>query len=165
MIYVVVGFRTGGLEISAANKVFSAFSGAARRTPECAVQWAQIHPGVAPEPGEVIVPKKRISAFTGSDLEVVSQAQNMRHLVLTSISASGGVLAALQEAAGKDYRLTVISDCCADRRKKCTGYCSNTFFRGRPVGSDWKHGCNTNGPLSVRAVCMYFALFVRYLFE
>ncbi len=118
VIYVVVGFRPGAPEISSANKVFAAFSDAARWTPEFAEQWAQIHPGVAPQPGEVIVTKRRISAFTGSDLEVILRAQNIRHLVLTGISTSGVILSTLREAADKDYRLTVISDCCADREEE-----------------------------------------------
>ncbi len=66
----------------------------------------------------MIVTKRRISAFTGSDLEVILRAQNIRHLVLTGISTSGVVLSTLREAADKDYRLTVISDCCADREEE-----------------------------------------------
>jgi nicotinamidase-related amidase len=39
----------------------------------------------------------------------------INHLVLTGIATSGVVLSTLREAADKDYRITVLSDCCADR--------------------------------------------------
>jgi nicotinamidase-related amidase len=110
VIYVRVGFRKGAPEISENNKSFSA--GKQRFTnPEA---WMKIHADVAPQENEIIVTKRRISAFTGSDLEVVLRAQGIQHLVLTGIATSGVVLSTIREAADKDYRLTVLSDACAD---------------------------------------------------
>ncbi|GAA4307249.1 cysteine hydrolase [Compostibacter hankyongensis] len=114
VIYVVVGFRPGAPEISVHNKGFSAMGGKERWTAEFANQWTKIHPGLAPGEEDVIITKRRVSAFTGSDLEVVLRGQEIRHLVLTGISTSGVVLSTLREAADKDYQLTVIADCCAD---------------------------------------------------
>jgi nicotinamidase-related amidase len=74
----------------------------------------QIDPAVAPAAGEVVIIKKRISAFTGSDLEVVLRSMEIRHLVLTGISTSGVVLSTTREAADKDYRITILSNGCAD---------------------------------------------------
>jgi nicotinamidase-related amidase len=62
----------------------------------------------------VIVVKKRISAFAGSDLEVLLRANDIRHLVLCGIATSGVVLSTLREAGDKDFALTVLSDLCAD---------------------------------------------------
>jgi nicotinamidase-related amidase len=62
----------------------------------------------------VVVTKRRVSAFTGSDLEVVLRSQEIGKLVLAGISTSGVVLSTLREAADKDYELVVLSDCCAD---------------------------------------------------
>jgi len=62
----------------------------------------------------VTVIKRRVSAFTGSDLEVLLRAFDIRHMVLTGIATSGVVLSTLTEAADKDYRVTVLADCCAD---------------------------------------------------
>lgn len=114
VIYVVVGFRAGAPEISAGNKSFSAMGGKERWTAEFAAQWMQIHPDIAPQDGDIVVTKRRVSAFTGSDLEVVLRGQDIRHMVLTGIATSGVVLSTLREAADKDYQLTVIEDCCAD---------------------------------------------------
>ena len=71
-------------------------------------------PAITPEEGDLVVTKRRVSAFTGSDLEVVLRSGDVQHLVLCGISTSGVVLSTLREAADRDYRLTVLSDLCAD---------------------------------------------------
>jgi nicotinamidase-related amidase len=112
VIYVVVGFRAGAPEVSLLNKSFGA-----SKEHFASVnmdEFMRVHPDVAPAAGEVTVVKRRISAFTGSDLEVVLRAQGIQHLILTGIATSGVVLSTLREAADKDYRLTVLSDGCAD---------------------------------------------------
>ncbi|SEW49633.1 cysteine hydrolase family protein [Chitinophaga arvensicola] len=115
VIYVVVSFRAGAPEISSRNKSFSVLGNKDMWTPEFSQQWEQIHADVKPENGEVVVTKRRVSAFTGSDLEVVLRANGIQHLVLTGIATSGVVLSTVREAADKDYELTVIADCCIDR--------------------------------------------------
>lgn len=113
VIYVVVGFRRGLPEISMNNKSFSA---AKERMANVDVhEWIKIHPGIAPQEHDIVVTKRRISAFVGSDLEVVLRGQNIHHLVLTGIATSGVVLSTFCEAADKDFQLTVLEDCCADR--------------------------------------------------
>jgi nicotinamidase-related amidase len=112
VIYVVVGFRSGAPEISANNKGFSAIK--EKMTTTNVEDFMKIHPLVAPKAGEVIVTKRRISAFTGSDLEVLLRAFGIQHMILTGVATSGVVLSTVREAADKDYRLTVLSDCCAD---------------------------------------------------
>ncbi len=113
VIYVVVAFRPGYPEISPRNKSFSVIkqqqssSSAPMITPE-------IPPAIAPLPTDIVVTKRRVSAFRGSDLEVVLRAQGISHLVLCGIATSGVVLSTLREAADKDYQLTVLADCCVD---------------------------------------------------
>jgi nicotinamidase-related amidase len=75
---------------------------------------ARINERVAPESGDIVVTKKRVSAFAGSDLDMVLRAQGVRHLVLTGIATSGVVLSTLRQAADLDYALTVLRDGCAD---------------------------------------------------
>jgi len=113
VIYVVVGFRKGYPEASPDNK---AFSGIKERAVSFDTEEAsKVHEWVAPLPDDIVVTKKRVSAFTGSDLEVVLRSLGIKHLVLTGIATSGVVLSTLREAADRDYILTVLSDCCADR--------------------------------------------------
>lgn len=112
VIYVVVGFRQGMPEVSANNKGFSARK-AVMATVDM-TEWMKIDPSVSPQNNEIVVVKRRFSAFTGSDLEVVLRSMNIRHLILTGISTSGVVLSTVREAADKDYEMTVLSDCCVD---------------------------------------------------
>jgi|SRR5579872_2682341 len=112
VIYVRVAFRDGAPEISPRNRSFSAI---AHRDAMSEVALAtQVHPGVAPVPGDATVVKRRVSAFTGSDLDVVLRAQGIDSLVLTGISTSGVVLSTTREAADRDFELTILSDGCAD---------------------------------------------------
>lgn len=112
VIYVVVGFRKGMPEVSISNKSFAATK--ERMANVDVNEWIKIHPDIAPQEKDIVVVKRRVSAFTGSDLEVVLRGQNVRHMILTGIATSGVVLSTLREAADKDYRITVLSDCCAD---------------------------------------------------
>ena len=113
VIYVVVTFRQGYPEISPKYKTFAAIK--QQQSPlQAAMTTAEIHPAIAPQPTDIVVTKRRVSAFSGSDLEVVLRAQDISHLVLCGIATSGVVLSTLREAADKDYQLTVLSDCCVD---------------------------------------------------
>lgn len=108
VIYVVVGFRPGFPEVSPDNQSFSAL----KNTPNSGLENPT--PALPVDPDDVVVIKRRVSAFTGSDLEVVLRARHLYHLVLTGIATSGVVLSTVREAADKDYKLTVLADLCAD---------------------------------------------------
>src|SRR5579862_5958185 len=112
VIYVVVGFRPGGPEISTNNKGFMAAK--ERIANADSAEFLKIYPELAPAENEVTTVKRRVSAFTGSDLEVLLRGYNVNHIVLTGISTSGVVLSTVREAADKDYQITVLSDCCSD---------------------------------------------------
>lgn len=101
VIHVVVGFRPGLPEASARFKTM-------------AQMLTDPQPLLTPAAGDLVVVKRRVSAFAGSDLEIVLRTLGVRHLVLTGIATSGVVLSTLREASDKDFQLTVISDLCAD---------------------------------------------------
>jgi nicotinamidase-related amidase len=112
VVLVRVAFGPGYPEISARNKSFSALAG---RT-DMALGDAAVepHPRLLRGNGEVVVTKKRVSAFAGSDLELVLRAHDVSALVLAGIATSGVVLSTVREAADRDYRLTVLEDLCLD---------------------------------------------------
>ena len=112
VIYVVIGFREGHPEVSARNKSFAAISG--RGAFAAGDPSAEIHPEVAPGAGDIVVTKRRVSAFAGSDLDVVLRAREIDTLVLTGIATSGVVLSTIRQAADLDYRLVVLADGCLD---------------------------------------------------
>jgi nicotinamidase-related amidase len=112
VVYVVIGFRPGHPEISPRNKTFSAL--AATGAYSAGSPPTEIHPAVAPDPADAVVTKRRVSAFTGSDLEVLLRGLGAGTLVLTGIATSGVVLSTLRQAADLDYGLVVLSDGCLD---------------------------------------------------
>ena len=114
VVYVRVAFRPGLPEVSPKNKSFSAIAEAAPATFGENDASTQIHPVVAPHEGDVVVIKRRVSAFSGSDLGVVLRAAEIDTLVLAGIATSGVVLSTTREAADRDFRLVVLSYACLD---------------------------------------------------
>jgi nicotinamidase-related amidase len=112
VVYVVVRFRQGYPEISPRNRGFSALKTSGRLLE--GTPGAEIHPRVAPAPGEVVVVKRRVGAFSTTDLAAVLRGRDITTLVLMGISTSGVVLSTVRWAADADYRLVVVEDCCAD---------------------------------------------------
>jgi nicotinamidase-related amidase len=97
VVYVAIGFRPGHPEISARNRTFSALAAA----------------GGSPR-ADLVVTKRRVSAFTGSDLDVLLRGLGAGTLILTGIATSGVVLSTLRQAADLDYQLIVLADACLD---------------------------------------------------
>lgn len=127
VIHVVLGFRAGYPEVNPANKSFGPImQSGGFFTPDD--EAGGIHPAVAPLPSEIIVVKKRISAFAGNDLDMMLRAMHAEHLVLAGYSTSGIVLSTVREAADKDYRLTVLSDGCDDLNKETHQFLLTDIF-------------------------------------
>jgi nicotinamidase-related amidase len=112
VIYVRIVFRPGYPEISSRNQTFAAIASRGGFTEDDPA--AEIHPAVAPRPTDLVVTKRRVSAFTGSDLDVVLRGLGAGTLVLAGIATSGVVLSTLRQAADLDYRLVVLADGCLD---------------------------------------------------
>lgn len=108
-----VAFRPGYPEVAAHNPMFAAVHalGALMTQDHPATQ---VLPALAPQDDEPVILKRRVSAFSGSDLGVLLRAHGIGHLVLAGITTSGVVLSTLREAADLDYSLTVLADACAD---------------------------------------------------
>lgn len=133
VLFVVVNFRPGMPEVSLRNKIFSASK---QRSMSMSMNInmddvMKIDPALSPTSDEIVITKRRLSAFTGSDLEVVLRAQDIQHLILTGVATSGVVLSTLREAADKDYRITVVSDCCTDADIEVHQVLTNRIFPGQ----------------------------------
>lgn len=112
VIYIVVSFREGYPEVSPRNHAFGAMRGSGRLlagTPE-----TEVHPQVGPHPGDVVLAKHRVGAFSTTPLETILRAHEATSLVLCGIATSGVVLSTVRWAADMDYDLVVVEDCCAD---------------------------------------------------
>ena len=144
VIYVVIGFRKGYPEVSSNNKSFSVLKKGIMNFDTEDAQ--KVHASIEPQSGDVIIIKKRVSAFTGSDLEVVLRSLGIKHLILSGISTSGVVLSTLREAADKDYAITVLSDCCADMDKEVHSVLMTKIFPKQADVISSEEWCAKNHP-------------------
>jgi nicotinamidase-related amidase len=113
VIYVVVGFRAGYPEMSPRNQSFGPIRESGRFA--AGAPGTDVHAAVAPKAGDVIVTKHRVSAFAGTDLDMILRANGIETLVVAGIATSGVVLSTVRHAADADYKVVVVEDCCADR--------------------------------------------------
>lgn len=74
-----------------------------------------VHDRVAPQPGDIVVRKTRIGAFSTTDLDEQLSERGVTTLILAGISTSGVVLSTVRDAGDRDYRLFVLADATADR--------------------------------------------------
>jgi nicotinamidase-related amidase len=114
VIHVQVAFRPGLPEVSLRNQLLGAIKTSVRHQQLFQGTAGAIHPAVAPQGDDIAITKHRISAFTGTDLEMILRAREIETLILFGIATSGVVLSTLLDASDADYRLIVVKDCCAD---------------------------------------------------
>lgn len=110
VIYVVVGFRPNLTDLNRGNK-------ALRATQDSGIVDGLIDPMpvLTPATEDVVVTKRRLGAFAGTDLEIILRTRNISHIVLAGLSTSGVVLSMLRQGVEMDYVMTVLSNLCADR--------------------------------------------------
>jgi nicotinamidase-related amidase len=114
IIHIQVGFRPNLPEISPRNLLLSAIKNSPKHQQLFQGAAGAIHSAVAPEGDDIVITKSRVSAFAGTDLDMILRAKEIDTLILFGIATSGVVLSTLLHASDADYRLFVIKDCCAD---------------------------------------------------
>jgi nicotinamidase-related amidase len=133
VIHVQVGFRPGLPEISSRNPLLAAIKSSPQHQKLFEGPLGTIDPRIAPQGGDIVITKHRVSAFHGTDLELVLRAQEIDTLILFGIATSGVVLSTLLEASDADFRLAVLKDCCADRDGALHDCLIDRFFPSRAV--------------------------------
>ncbi len=131
VIHVQVGFRPGLPEISSRNALFSAIRSSPQRQQLFQGDGGRIHPAVAPTGEDIVITKHRISAFTGTDLDMILRAKEIETLLMFGIATSGVVLSTLLDAVDADYRGVVVRDCCADQDAEVHAVLVEKFFPRR----------------------------------
>jgi nicotinamidase-related amidase len=112
IIFVRTCFRSGHPEVSERNFTaakLASYGGALEGDP-----LVDICAEIAPSGKDIIVTKRRVSAFSGSDLDCVLRGLDVTSLILAGIATSGAVLSTVRYAADMDYSLTVVGDLCFD---------------------------------------------------
>lgn len=113
VIYVVIGFRDGYPEIGRHSPTFGPVRDGGRFAEGAA--GTAVHAAVTPRSGDVVVTKRRVSAFFGTDLDLILRSNGISTLILAGVATSGVVLSTVRHATDADYRVVVVEDCCADR--------------------------------------------------
>jgi nicotinamidase-related amidase len=131
VMHVQVGFRPGLPEVNPRNALFAAIRSSPERQKLFQGEAGRIHPAVAPVGDEIVITKHRISAFTGTDLEMILRAKGIDSLVMFGIATSGVVLSTLLDAVDADYRAVVVGDCCADQDAEVHKVLVEKFFPRR----------------------------------
>jgi nicotinamidase-related amidase len=74
-----------------------------------------IHPAMAPKPGETLLTKYRVGPFSTTNLDELLKQHQIDTLVLMGMKTSGVVLNTVRCATDMDYKVIVIGDCCGDQ--------------------------------------------------
>ena len=131
VIHIQVGFRAGFPEISPRNLMLNAIKNSPEHQKMFQGPAGEIHPAVKPQEDDIVITKHRVSAFVGTDLEMILRAKDIDTLILFGIATSGVVLSTLLHAADADYRLVVLKDCCADLDQELHACLMDKFFARR----------------------------------
>ncbi|MDQ1752761.1 MAG: ureidoacrylate peracid hydrolase [Pseudonocardiales bacterium] len=60
--------------------------------------------------GEMVVDKRRSSAFAGTDLDMLLRSNGIESLVVTGCTTEGCVDSTIRDAVSRDYYVTIVSD-------------------------------------------------------
>ncbi|MFI6457325.1 cysteine hydrolase family protein [Streptosporangium amethystogenes] len=113
IVYVRVGFTEADWDaIPATNKSFAPV--AQHRVMHHEDPATAIHDRLAPQDGDITVRKIRYGGISTTDLDQRLRERGITTLVVSGISTGGVVLSTVIDAADRDYRLYVLSDCVAD---------------------------------------------------
>lgn len=82
---------------------------------------SEIHPNVAPMPGEKIIVKKEVNCFKNTDLLEYLQENGIRKLVLCGMQTNMCLEAATRAAADYGFECIVIHDACAAKNQTFGG--------------------------------------------
>ncbi|KAH8799348.1 isochorismatase family protein [Xylogone sp. PMI_703] len=136
VIYTTVGFRPGHPDVAASNFTFYPY--AKRNVFVSGSPETLIDPAITPQKDDIIVEKKRMSAFSGGGLDVILKSLGVETVVLTGTSTARVVLSTLCEAADKDYKVIVLRDLCADGDEELHNMLMDQVFkkRGEVINAD-----------------------------
>ena len=74
----------------------------------------ELHEGVAPAEGEMVISKVRPGPFSTTALDVTLREMGRNNLVIMGVATSGCVLSSVRWAVDINYSFTVLSDACSD---------------------------------------------------
>ena len=111
VVHIHTAFRVNRADLPPGNALFASFH-------EAGDTFHEGSPGIKLDlpvhSEDVVVRKRRTSAFVGTDLDLVLRARGVDTVVLAGVATSAMVAATAYDAADRGYRVTVLADACAD---------------------------------------------------
>lgn len=111
VVFAHIAFRTNRADLPPGSALFSSFFEAGDAFHEGSA-GTEIDLPVHEE--DVLVLKRRASAFAGTDLDLVLRAHAVDSIAVAGVATSAMVAATCYDAADRGYRVTVLRDGCAD---------------------------------------------------
>jgi nicotinamidase-related amidase len=128
VVFVRIAFRVNRADLPSGNALFETFFEAADIFHEGAA-GTEIDLPVQAE--DVLVLKRRASAFAGTDLDLVLRARAVDSIAVAGVATSAMVAATCYDAADRGYRVTVLRDGCADGDPSVHDFFMDKVFPGR----------------------------------
>lgn len=75
----------------------------------------EIYEPIKPDPRDIIIEKRRYSAFAHTDLDAVLKGKKRDTLIITGVSTNIGPETTVRDAVVRDYRVIFVSDCTANK--------------------------------------------------
>ncbi|MFC7831050.1 cysteine hydrolase family protein [Streptomyces sp. NPDC057375] len=139
VVFVHFAVRSNGADLPPHDVLFRTFYEAGETFHEGAA-GAEVDLPVADE--DVVVLKRRASAFAGTDLDLVLRAGGTDSLAVAGVATSAMVAATCYDAADRGYRLTVLRDGCADGDQAMHDFFMDAVFPSRGFDvvncKDWR---------------------------
>jgi nicotinamidase-related amidase len=132
VVFVHTQFRANGADVSTRNSGVRAIFGMGDDYHEGSA-GVRLDPGLGRQPDDVVITKRRASAFAGTDLDVVLRSSGVDTLVVAGVATSAMVAATVYDAADRDFRVRVASDVCADPLDATHDFLICTLFPARGV--------------------------------
>lgn len=141
VVFVHFAVRSNGADVPPGNALFAEFFGAGDDFHEGSA-GTEIELPVSGD--DVVVLKRRASAFAGTDLDLVLRASGVDAIAIAGVATSAMVAATCYDASDRGYRITVLRDGCADGDPVTHDFFMDTVFPSRGFDvvrcADWPRG-------------------------
>jgi nicotinamidase-related amidase len=128
---VGLSFRPGYPEVSSNNRYFEKLKSLGRLIE--GTKGAEFIDGMVPREDDIIIKKRRVDAFYNTDLQMIIESRNIRHIFLSGVATSDVILSTCRSAADRDLNVTVVRECCFDDSESLQNTLMNELFPNQGV--------------------------------
>jgi len=108
VVHVKVAFRDNYLDGSSVSPLFT--KAKANQVLKQSEWGAQFVSTLDYQQDDVVIIKHRVSAFYGTDLDLILRANRIEHIILCGVATNNAVELTAREAHDRDYVVSVLSD-------------------------------------------------------